>query len=85
VASAPFPEDGPYNRKARIRSFLTEYLAEEIRMDLTKKQVARDGVSWTVRAATGDEPTNRTEGVVEAKFWEGKIKALRLRAGIRAG
>jgi NTE family protein len=85
VSSAPFPGDGPYNGKARIRSFLTEYLAEEIRMDLTKKQVARDGVSWTVRAATGDEPTNRTEGVVEAKFWEGKIKALRLRAGIRAG
>ena len=85
VSSAPFPGDGPYNGKAWIRSFLTEYLAEEIRMDLTKKQVARDGVSWTVRAATGDEPTNRTEGVVEAKFWEGKIKALRLRAGIRAG
>jgi NTE family protein len=85
VSSAPFPGDGPYNGKARIRSFLTEYLAEEIRMDLTKKQVARDGVTWTVRAAKGDEPTNRAEGVVEAEFWEGKIKALRLRAGIRAG
>jgi NTE family protein len=83
VSSAPFPGNGPYNGKARIRSFLTEYLAEEIRMDLTKKQVARDRVSWTVRAATGDEPTNRTEGVVEAEFWEGKIKALRLRAGIQ--
>jgi hypothetical protein len=52
-------------------------------MDLTKKQVARNRVAWTVRAATGDEPTNRTEGVVEAEFWEGKIKALRLRAGIQ--
>jgi NTE family protein len=84
VSSAPFPGNGPYNGKARIRFFLTEYLAEEVRMDLTKKQVARDRVSWTVRAATGDEPTNRTEGVVEAEFWEGKIKALRLRAGIQA-
>jgi NTE family protein len=84
VSSAPFPGNGPYNGKARIRSFLTEYLAEKIRMDLTKKQVARDGVSWTVRAATGNDPTNRTEGVVEAEFWEGKIKALRLRAGKRA-
>jgi hypothetical protein len=85
VSPAPFPENGPYNGKARVRSFLSEYLAEEVRIDLTKKQVARDGVAWTVRAATGDEPTNRAEGVVEAEFWEGKIKALRLRAGIRAG
>ena len=85
VSSAPFPGNGLYNGKARIRYFLTEYLVEEVRMDLTRKQVARDGVAWTVRAATGDEPTNRAEGVVEAEFWEGKIKALRLRAGIRAG
>src|SRR5215211_4926764 len=84
VSSAPFPEDGPYNGKARIRSFLSDYLAEEVRIDLTKKQVARDGVAWTVRAAKGEEPTNRAEGVVEAEFWEGKIKALRLKAGIRA-
>jgi NTE family protein len=85
VSSAPFPGNGPYNGKAGIRSFLTEYLAEELSMDLTKKQVARNGVSWTARAATGEEPTNRAEGVVEAEFWEGKIQALRLRAGIRAG
>jgi NTE family protein len=85
VSSAPFPGNGPYNGKARIRSFLTEYLAEELSMDLTKKQVARNGVSWTARAATGEGPTNRAEGVVEAEFREGKIKALRLRAGIRTG
>jgi NTE family protein len=85
VSSAPFPGNGPYNGKAWIRSFLTESLAEEVSMDLTKKQVARNGVAWTVRAATGDEPTDRVEGVVEAQFRDGKIKALRLRAGIRAG
>jgi NTE family protein len=85
VSSAPFPGNGPYNGKARIRSFLTESLVEEVSMDLTKKQVARNGVAWTIRAATGDEPTNRAEGVVEAQFRDGKIKALRLRAGIRAG
>jgi NTE family protein len=85
VSSAPFPGNGPYNGKARIRSFLTEYIAEEVSMDLTKKQVARNGVAWTIRAATAEEPTNRAEGVVEAQFREGKIKALRLRAGIRAG
>jgi NTE family protein len=85
VSSAPFPGRGAYKGRARIRSFVTEYLAEELRMDLTKKQVARNGVAWTVRTVTGDEPANRAEGLVEAPFLEGKIKALRLRAGIRAG
>jgi NTE family protein len=84
-SSAPFPERGPYRGRARIRSFVTEYLADEIRLDLTKKQVARDGVAWTVRAATGDGPANAVDGVVRAEFREGKIRALHLGAGIRAG
>jgi NTE family protein len=84
VSSAPFPGNGLYDGKARIRSFLTEYIAEDLSMDLTKKQVARNGVAWTIRAATGEEPTNRAEGVVEAQFREREIKALRLRAGKRA-
>jgi NTE family protein len=84
VSSAPFHGRGPYKGRARVRSFVTKYLAEGVRMDLTKKQVARDGVAWTVRTIMGDKPANRAEGVVEAEFREGKIKALRLRAGIRA-
>jgi NTE family protein len=84
VSSAPFPGRGPYKGRARIRSFVTEYLAEEVRMDLTKKQIARHGAAWTVRAVTGDKPANRVEGVVEAEFREGKIKTLHLRVGIQA-
>jgi NTE family protein len=84
VSSAPFPGRGPYKGRARIRSFVTDYLAEEVRMDLTKKQVARNGVAWTVKAGTGDDPANRAEGVVQAEFREGKIKSLHLRAGIWA-
>ena len=84
VSSAPFPRRGPYEGRARIRSFVTEYLAEEVRMDMTKKQVARNGVAWTVRADTGGKPGTRARGVIEAEFREGRIKALRLRAGIRA-
>ena len=81
ITSAPFPVRGPYKGRARIRAFVTEYLAEEVRMDLTKKQVARNGVAWTVRAVTGDDPANWGEGVVEARFHEGKVKSLRLSAG----
>jgi NTE family protein len=85
VSSAPFPGRGAYKGRARIRSFVTKYLAEELRMDLTRKQVARNGVAWTVRTVRGDEPANRAEGLVEAQFLEGKIKALRLGDGTRSG
>jgi NTE family protein len=85
VSSAPFPGRGPYKGRARIRSFVTEYLAAEVRMDLTKKQVARNGVAWTVRAVTGEKPANRVEGVVEAEFRRRQIRALRLSARTRAG
>ena len=85
VSSAPFPGRGRYKGRARIRSFVTEYLAEGLRMDLTRKQVARNGVGWAVRIVRGDEPANRAEGLVEAQFVKGKIKALRLGDGTRSG
>jgi NTE family protein len=85
VSSAPFPGRGAYKGRARIRSFVTEYLAEEVRMDLTRKQVARNGVGWAVRTVTGDAPANRAEGLVEAQFLEGKIKTLRLGDWTRPG
>jgi NTE family protein len=85
VSSAPFRGCGAYKGRARIRSFMTEYLAEELRMDLTRKQVARNGVGWAVRTVTGDEPASRAEGLVEAQFLEGKITFLRLGDGTRPG
>jgi NTE family protein len=85
VSSAPFPGRGAYKGRARIRSFVTEFLAEELRMDLTRKQVARNGVGWAVRTVTGDEPAKRAEGLVEAQFLQGKIKFLRLGYGTRPG
>src|SRR5215212_2242963 len=82
VSSAPFSGRGPYQGRAQIRPFVTEHLAEEFRVDLTKKQVARNEVAWTVRALGGDEPANnRVDGVAEAEFRGRKIKALRLRSG----
>jgi NTE family protein len=83
VSSAPFPGCGTYKGRARIHSFVTEYLAEELRMDLTRKQVARNRVGWVVRTVRGEEPANRVEGLVEAQFLEGKIKTLRLGDGTR--
>lgn len=85
VSSAPFSEGGPYKGKAQIQPFVAEHLAEEVRVDLTKKQVARDGVAWTVRALTGEEFVNQVEGVAEAGFRGPKIKTLRLGARPRPG
>jgi NTE family protein len=85
VSSAPFSEGGLYKGKAQIRPFVAEHLAEEVQVNLTKKQVARDGVTWTVRALTGEEPANQVEGVAEAGFRGRKIKTLRLGAGTRLG
>jgi hypothetical protein len=63
---------------------VADHLAEEVRVDLTKKQVARNGVAWTIGLLRGEGPANRVEGVAEAEFREGKIKTLHLSAGTRA-
>jgi NTE family protein len=84
VSSTPFPGRGPYRGKGQIRPFVADHLAEEVRVDLTKKQVARNGVAWTIGLLRGEEPANLVEGDAEAEFREGKIKTLRLSAGTRA-
>src|SRR5215203_4094990 len=84
VSVAPFPGRGPYRGRGQIRPFVADHLAEEVSVDLTKKQVARNGVAWTIGLLRGEEPANRVEGVAEAEFREGKIKTLRLSAGTRA-
>ena len=78
VSSTPFPDGGAYRGKEEIRTFLLEHLGEDVRMDLTKKQVARNGVTWTVRAYRDDDPAGWAQGTAEAEFREGKVKALRL-------
>jgi NTE family protein len=85
VSSAPFPGRGPYKGRAQIRPFVAKHLAGDIRVDLTKKQVARNGVAWTVRLLGGAGSSDRSEGVAEAQFRTGKIKALRLGDGTRPG
>jgi NTE family protein len=85
VSSAPFSERGPYKGRAQIRPFVAEHLAEEVRVDLTKKQVARDGVTWTVRALTGKESADQVEGVAEVGFRGRKIKTLRLGTATHTG
>jgi NTE family protein len=80
TSSAPFPKRGRHSGRSRIRAFVTDHLAREVRVDLTRKQIAQNGVSWKVRKPTGDWPEERVEGVAEAVFRGGEIASLHLRA-----
>jgi len=64
-----------------VRNFVADYLAQNIRVDPTRKQVARNGVAWTVRAPASNGSPNRTMGVAEVEFGEGGVKVLRLGNG----
>ena len=50
-------------------------------VDLTRQQVARNGVAWKVRTPKGNGSSERLEGVAEAEFGEGGVKVFRLGAG----
>ena len=78
--SAPFPKSGRYSGKARIRPFVTEHLARDVRVDLTRKQIAHSGVAWKIRTPAGDGSVNRAEGIAEAVFRGSEIESLRLSA-----
>ena len=78
TASAPFPAGGRHTGRAQIRSFVTEHLAGEVRVDLTRKQVAHNGVAWTVRAPAAEGSANRAKGTAEAVFRGNEIASLRL-------
>jgi NTE family protein len=83
--AAPFPGAGRYTGRAQIGSFVTQHLAGEVRIDLTKKQVAHNGVTWSVSKAAGEGSTDgtapRPEGLAEAVFRAGRIRSLRLGTG----
>jgi NTE family protein len=80
TSSAPFAASGRHSGKTKIRAFVTEHLAREVRVDLTKKQIAQDGVAWRVRTPEGDGAEDRVEGVAEAVFRAGEIESLHLGA-----
>ena len=50
LSTSPFPPHGPSRGATAAAGFLREHLTGDIRVDLTRKQIARDQVTWTVRA-----------------------------------
>ena len=73
----PFPRQ----RGARaVKLFVSRYLAGAVQVDLTRKQVAEDRVTWQVRSKAGQGDGERLIGQAEARFEAGKITSFRLGA-----
>jgi NTE family protein len=78
---APFRDRPSYKGERQIRDFVQECLAEhDIRIDPTKKEVAGEAVTWTVRVSPrlsgAEQDAEPAEGTAEAVFEGGKIKSL---------
>jgi NTE family protein len=78
------PAVSPYHSPASVMGadYFRQMLSRQvdfnrIEVDLTHKQVARERVTWTVRARDGLQGTD-LYGQVEAEFRSGKVAALRL-------
>ncbi|MHA6793210.1 patatin-like phospholipase family protein [Pseudonocardia bannensis] len=75
VSTAPFPLRGAFRGPEQVRRFVEEHLCGSLQVDSTHKQVARDRVTWRVRARDGDSGA-ALEGRAEARFRDGKVAAL---------
>ena len=72
-AHAPFP-DGEHRGEA-LRRFVADQLVAHAEVDLTRKQVAGDRVTWTLRVRDGERPRR---AVASAEFRAGKVAELRV-------
>jgi NTE family protein len=76
-SAPPFPDRGSLRGRQRIGRFVREHLTADLRIDPTRKQVARDRVTWAVEAHR-DGPGAPVRGRAEAELRAGRVTALRL-------
>jgi NTE family protein len=77
TSTPPFPDRGTLRGRRQLRQFVRQHLTTDLRVDPTRKQVARDRVTWAVRAHR-DGPGAPVRGRAEAELRAGRITALRL-------
>ncbi len=77
VSAPPFPQPGSHRGARQVRQFVQEQLSVGVGVDLTHKQVARERVTWTVRARS-DRPGTALQGQAQAEFRDGKVTTLHL-------
>ena len=77
LLNAPlFREQTSYKGESQIRDFVRERLADDVRIDPTKKRVTSAVVTWTVRVLSDEAGGEPAEGTAEAVFEGGRIKTL---------
>lgn len=76
ISTEPFPKAGPIRGVAHVSAFIDEHLSSAI-IDLTRKHVARDRVTWTMKtSATSSRALTR--GQAEVALTAGQITSLKL-------
>ncbi|GAA4557645.1 patatin-like phospholipase family protein [Pseudonocardia xishanensis] len=76
ISEPPFPPfDGGERDPEKLHGFVTELLGRDIRIDSSRKQIAQDRVTWTMRLTSGGRAE---ECVAEADFQGRRITRIRL-------
>jgi NTE family protein len=78
-SSAPFPDRGPVRGRAEVRTFLQDHFASAVCMDLSRKQVVRDHVTWIANGQV-EHGGPQVEGRCEVTFAGPAVTRLRLGA-----
>jgi NTE family protein len=78
VSSTPFPSTrGLARGPGSIRAFVEKHLTRDVVIDLTRKQVDKHHVSWTIRGQGGTRG-KAVRGVARVEFRGGEIVSLQL-------
>jgi NTE family protein len=77
VSAPPFTGQESHQGTPQVRQFVQNQLSAGLQLDLTHKLLARDRVTWTVRARD-DRQETELHGQVEAELRSGKVATLRL-------
>jgi NTE family protein len=79
TSTPPFPDRGTLRGRRQLGQFVRQHLTTDLHVDPTRQQVARDRVTWAVRAYRDDPGRLATRpGRAEAAFRDGRITSLRL-------
>jgi NTE family protein len=78
VSAPPFPEHHAQGTES-VRQFVQKHLSRDLQVDLSHKQVAREQVTWSIRARSSQTGID-VEGQAEAEFEGGKVASIHLRA-----
>lgn len=76
TSADPFPVIGPARGISHVNAFIAEHLSSTT-VDLTRKQVARERVTWTVKTSA-DASGPRARAVAQIALSAGRITSLKL-------